>query len=710
MQSKDLVAIPSGHTQSYHVDVSGHDNWGGHKVQASAGSTGVAQLDLSNGSPYVGLTLAIAPGGSAQSGTQTGRTTETVYDDAGRTVAARMNSDPWTCTTYDDRGRATQTIIPTINGRQGRTLTTNYAYQGSPLKSRAEDNIAGNTIQEVDLLGRAIAGTDQFGNVSSVAYDNFGRVTSRTSPAGTESFTYDNYNRVTSYLFNGTTYATVAYDALSRVQDITYDQAKPAATGGSGATPTVHSSTSGTVASGNLTLTKPTGTTTGDLLVMTASADLDASENVTYTIPSDWTQLLANTRSDAASAGNNLQVWYKQAGSSEPSDYTITPDHSNRIGGSITRITGHDTANPIDVQAVTASLTGEASAPSVTTTVANTQLLRIATWDQSRSLVTNPIGHTQAYSVDVSGHDNWGVYKEQATAGATGTAQWDLSGSSPYVGFTVAIKPSASGGGTTSNPMKLEQIKRDSLLRTNGATFRFSDNKAFDETVTMSQSSKVTGYTDLFNSISATNSYSYDKAGRLLEATIDNLKHTYGYGAPNASTCNQASANLTAHKNSNRTTYLRTNLANSQQQASHTYCYDQADRLLSTSDPHVGSPTYDDHGNTTSFAGNSTPITLTYDANDQNNTIQQGSNKVEYLKAANGAVLRKKEYNGSTMTKSYRYLNGGSVLQSCSLTDDNACTTSDTYLSLPGNVTLTLSRQPRHHQQQRHGSAPYGPE
>lgn len=85
-----------------------------------------------------------------------------------------------------------------------------------------------------------------------------------------------------------------------------------------------------------------------------------------------------------------------------------------------------------------------------------------------------------------------------------------------------------------------------------------------------------------------------------------------------------------------------------------------------------------------------------------NIAIQQGDYKVEYVKTASGSILRKKEYQDSQLTKSYRYLDGGAVLQSCNLTDDNDCVTTDTYLSLPGGVTLTLydlrhQQQPNQH-------------
>jgi RHS repeat-associated protein len=404
-------------------------------------------------------------------GSQVGRTTESIYDDAGRTVASRMNTDPWTCTGYDTRGRATQTVLPTINGRAGRTVTTTYNYQGSPFKTQTVDSVAGTTVSEIDLLGRAVSSTDQFGNVSTVSYDAVGRTSNKTTPLGTQTYTYDSLNRPTTYVIDGTTYATVTYDAYSRVQDITYDQAK------------------------------------------------DAS----------------------------------------------------------------------------------------------------------------------------------------------------------------------------NNKLKLEQIKRDALQRNTGAVFRFSNNQAYDETVTRTQSGMVSGYTDAYNGSSVANTYTYDKAGRLTQAVVDKNKYDYSYAAPSSSVCSQGNANLNAHKNTNRTSFTQTNTVTSQVITSATYCYDYADRLIGSSDTQLGTPTYDDHGNTISLAGNGTPITFTYDASDNNVKVEQGNNKIEYVKTASGSILRKKEYQNGSLAKNYRYVVGGAILQSCSLTDDNSCTTTDTYLGLPGGVTLTLS-------------------
>jgi hypothetical protein len=108
----------------------------------------------------------------------------------------------------------------------------------------------------------------------------------------------------------------------------------------------------------------------------------------------------------------------------------------------------------------------------------------------------------------------------------------------------------------------------------------------------------------------------------------------------------------------------------------------EADRLIKSSDTQIGTPIYDDHGNILSLAGAGASIAFTYDALDNdaldnNVRIVQGQNKVEYLKASDGSVLRKKEYLNNVLTKSYRYIAGGSIMQTCSLTNDNSCTTTD---------------------------------
>jgi len=411
------------------------------------------------------------------SGPLTSRQTQTIYDSAGRIVATRLNTDGWTCTSYDERGRVTKVIVPDATNssgvviRKGNTVTTNYAVGGDPFVTSSNDSGTGTSTTETDLLGRTIRTVDVFGNTSTTLYDNQGRITSKTSPAGIEALSYDTYSRLTNYTLSSVIYATVTYDAFGRIENVQYPQSKNAA-------------------------------------------------------------------------------------------------------------------------------------------------------------------------------------------------------------------------GTT---LKLEQVKYDSRQRNTGTVFRFTDATAYDETTTLSSSGLVLTSTDKLNTTQATSTYTYDKIDRLTQATIDKMRYTYDYSAPSATTCNQTGANLNAHKNANRTIFKATNLTNGTDTVNTNYCYNIADQLIKSSDTQIGTPTYDAHGNTISLAGAGVPISLTYDSLGRNTEIAQGTKKVVYTKALDGSVLRKKEYLNNVLTKSYRYVADGKVMQSCSLTNDNTCSTTDTYLSLPGNVFVTLS-------------------
>lgn len=154
-------------------------------------------------------------------GPQTGRTSEVIYDESGAVVATRYNNDPWTCTSYDDRGRITEAIVPAIDGKPGHTITNNYAVNGNPLVTSTSDD-SGTITVESDLLGRTLKYTDAKGNVTTNSYDSLGALTSRSSPVGTESFEYDTYGRQTVQKLDGVVFSTITYGDHSRVQSIAY--------------------------------------------------------------------------------------------------------------------------------------------------------------------------------------------------------------------------------------------------------------------------------------------------------------------------------------------------------------------------------------------------------------------------------------------------------------------------------------------------------
>ena len=154
-------------------------------------------------------------------GSQTPRTSETIYNESGEVVATRYNNDPWTCTTYDTRGRVQSTVIPAIGSSAGRTITNDYAKDGNPLITTTTDD-QGTIRVENDLLGHTVKYIDAKGKVTTNTYDDYGKLTQRVSPIGTETYQYDNYDRLTTQKLDGVTFATVTYDQYSRLATVQY--------------------------------------------------------------------------------------------------------------------------------------------------------------------------------------------------------------------------------------------------------------------------------------------------------------------------------------------------------------------------------------------------------------------------------------------------------------------------------------------------------
>ena len=158
------------------------------------------------------------------SGPQTGISTESIYDDAGRPVATRTNTDPWTCTSYDSRGRTVQTITPGLNGNPSRTITNVWAVNGNPFVTSTSDS-SGTILVTTDLLGRTVKYQDASGSVTSTTYDDAGHLTQEVSPLGNQQFGYDSLDRLSNQSLDGKTLATETYDSFGRVNNVSYNQA-----------------------------------------------------------------------------------------------------------------------------------------------------------------------------------------------------------------------------------------------------------------------------------------------------------------------------------------------------------------------------------------------------------------------------------------------------------------------------------------------------
>lgn len=188
---------------------------------------------------------------------------------------------------------------------------------------------------------------------------------------------------------------------------------------------TFRASASAGVTSGTtpLTISKPAGTISGDLMI---AAIAFRPNTETITEPSGWTLI---RRTNSTTSNTSSQAIYRLvAGSSEPESYTwiLNGSHTGAAGGIMT-FYGIDTANPVNVQngrETALALTHDT--PSVTTTVNNTILVTAHSLSSSATW-TPPGGMTEAVDVSSVAVPNAAgialemAYVTQASAGSTGT-------------------------------------------------------------------------------------------------------------------------------------------------------------------------------------------------------------------------------------------------------------------------------------------------
>lgn len=164
------------------------------------------------------LRLTTKPDPDGPGGAGVPVTFEQRYDPAGRVKASRTGNDPWSCITYDSRGRPVSQTVPARGSEPARTVSWNYKVGDDPLVSEVSDTTTGLAPirTELDLLGRVIAYTDAWGKRTTTSYDLAGRVIITNGPAGMVTSDYDtNTGRVSAQKIGSAVVAVPSYDAAS---------------------------------------------------------------------------------------------------------------------------------------------------------------------------------------------------------------------------------------------------------------------------------------------------------------------------------------------------------------------------------------------------------------------------------------------------------------------------------------------------------------
>lgn len=210
--------------------------------------------------------------------------------------------------------------------------------------------------------------------------------------------------------------------------------------------------------------------------------------------------------------------------------------------------------------------------------------------------------------------------------------------------------------------------------------------------MTRSQSGLVLTESRSVGSNVLNSTFTYDAALRLTGAAIGSSTYAYGFGTQNSSCA--TGTNTNSGKNSNRTSMTING------QTTH-YCYDFADRLVSSSDQKVDSPLYDSHGNTKRFGSGSEKLELHYDSSDRNWGLVQydesGTGKaVYYSRDVLGRIVYRERddiTNWSWDLKSQTRYGFTSPGDTPDLVLDNNWNILEKYVALPGGAILTYRPQ-----------------
>jgi RHS repeat-associated protein len=162
--------------------------------------------------------------------------------------------------------------------------------------------------------------------------------------------------------------------------------------------------------------------------------------------------------------------------------------------------------------------------------------------------------------------------------------------------------------------------------------------------------------------------FTYDAVGRLTTASIPG--QTYNYSFATTASC---SSRMGVGRNTNRTSMVVGGTTT-------TYCYDEADRLVSTTDSRYATLAYDPRGNTITLGGE----TMVYDGANRHVATTKGTTTVRYVRDVTDRIVERK-VGGATVAR-YAYSASGDTGDA---TLDASGVVIEATLPLLGGVMLT---------------------
>ncbi|MFP5371030.1 MAG: hypothetical protein ACLGI3_09825, partial [Actinomycetes bacterium] len=188
-----------------------------------------------------------------------------------------------------------------------------------------------------------------------------------------------------------------------------------------------------------ITISRPAAAQQNDLLLAQVA---NRDDTYTMTAPAGWTLLRVDTQ---ASSEVTSRLYYKVATSAEPSGYTFNIGQSVQVIGHIVAYSGVSTTTPVDASDWASNYSSTATAPSVTTTRANTRLVHLTA--KRQEALAAPGSTTSRWSALSGGStSSLGVSAgEESFAGPGATVPRSVTSgsnfSSEWVAQTVALRP-----------------------------------------------------------------------------------------------------------------------------------------------------------------------------------------------------------------------------------------------------------------------------
>ncbi|WP_336403509.1 RHS repeat-associated core domain-containing protein [Klenkia sesuvii] len=261
------------------------------------------------------------------------------------------------------------------------------------------------------------------------------------------------------------------------------------------------------------------------------------------------------------------------------------------------------------------------------------------------------------------------------------------------MGGSVLATSSYNGAGelasvTYSNGSALTAMNRSDSGILVSETWRTADGVSVTSAVTRSRAGTVLD--ESLNGIDARATgpnFSYDAAGRLIDAWVTNHHYTYDYSSAADASC-PAGTKATAGANTNRVRMTDTSSSGTTETK---YCYDSADRLLRTlGAAAITGISYDASGNTVAYTQNSATTQLKWDGSGRNIGLQvDGSDpaNVTYQRDATDRIVRRTTSAGDSFTDlRYGYTGSGDTADLVLATDLRLMTRT---IALPGGVIFT---------------------